>query len=87
MFSSRYNYYDTLYRLTSMAVHTSPRSLNEMFGDGGVLDYKPTVDGLKVYLAYATSITLYTLHEITKHFSLDSTQITRLHQRLESDCR
>lgn len=74
------SYYDTLYRLTSMAVHTLPGSLNEMFvvdtrGDGIELKYEPKLDGLEIYLVSAIDMALYTLHEVANHFSLDSARI------------
>ena len=85
------DYYDTLYRLTSMAVHTLPRSLNGMFvvGTGDDIEavkYEPKVDGLETYLASATAMALHTLDEIANHFSLDSTRtrIEEMRRRLES---
>ena len=74
------DYYDTLYRHTSMAAHTLPRSLNEMFfmdtrGNSEALKYEPKMGGLEIYLVSAIDMALYTLHEVANHFSLDFARI------------
>lgn len=80
------SYYDNLYRLTSMAVHASPRELNTAFvvdDDGNVVSmrYEPVVEGLDIYLDYAISVMLYSLHEIASHFGLEVVgDIERLQQ-------
>lgn len=80
------NYYDTLYPLTSMAVHTSARGLDkalEVDDEGKVLsvDYGPKVDELDMHLDYGISMTLYTLHEIAVQFKLETEEIESLQQR------
>lgn len=66
------SYYDSLYRLTSMEVHTSPRALEDalIVEDGKVvaLKYEPETEGLGMYLHYAISVMLHSLHECAQHF-------------------
>ena len=68
--------YDTTYRRTSLAVHTSPTSLNETFvvdenNEVEALKYEPKMDDLEIWLFSAIEMTLCTLHQMTEHFSLD----------------
>ena len=67
-------YYDSLYRFTSMEVHTSPRALEDalIVEDGKIvsLKYEPETEGLDMYLHYAISAMLYSLHECAQHFKL-----------------
>jgi len=85
------SYYDNLYRLTSMAVHVSPRELNTAFvvdaaGTVVSLRHEPVVDDLDMYLDYAISMMLYTLHEMATHFGLqlvgDIEKLQQANQRL-----
>ena len=73
------DFYDTVYRYMSLAVHTSPRSLNEVFivgrnGEVEALDYQPRVDRLETVIFSATEMTLFTLRKVAEHFSLESPQ-------------
>ena len=82
--------YDTTYRRTSLAVHTSPTSLNEIFvvdhnDEIEALKYEPKMDDLEIWLFSAIEMTLSTLHEITEHFSLDECRIP--HRRVELKTR
>ncbi len=68
------SYYDTLYRLTSMSVHTSSRGLDsalETDDDGKItaVTYEPIFDGLDMYIDYGISMMLYSLHEIASQFA------------------
>jgi hypothetical protein len=85
------SYYDNLYRLTSMAVHASPRELNTAFvvdGEGNLVSmrYEPVVDDLDLYLDYAISVMLYSLHEMATHFGLglvgDIEKVQQINQQL-----
>ena len=73
------DFYDTVYRHMSLAVHTSPLSLNEVFivgrnGEVEALDYQPKLDRLETVLFCATEMTLFTLYKVAEHFSLESSQ-------------
>jgi Family of unknown function (DUF5677) len=80
------SYYDTLYRLTSMAAHASPRELSaalDIDSSGNVVSvsYEPIVDDLDMYLDYGISMMLYILHEVASHFTLDAvSDIEKLQQ-------
>jgi hypothetical protein len=80
------SYYDTLYRLTSMSVHTSSRGLDsalETDDDGRIVSitYEPIFDGLDMYIDYGISMMLYSLHEIASHFEQPVTEIEALQGR------
>lgn len=80
------SYYDTLYRLTSMSVHTSSRGLDsalETDDDGTItaVAYEPIFSGLDMYLDYGISMMLYSLHEIASHFEQPVDQIEALQAR------
>ncbi len=80
------SYYDTLYRLTSMSVHTSSRGLDsalETDDDGAItaVTYEPIFDGLDMYLDYGISMMLYSLHEIASHFERPVDEIEALQAR------
>lgn len=80
------SYYDTLYRLTSLSVHTSPRGLDETLetDENGTiisLKYGPTIDGLDMYIDYGISIFLYALHEIASHFEQPVEDIETFQQK------
>jgi hypothetical protein len=80
------SYYDTLYPLTSMAVHTSTRGLDKTLktnSDGKVisLDYGPAIEFYDMHLDYGISMMLYSLHEIATYFSIDTNNIENLQQR------
>lgn len=77
------SYYDTLYRLTSMSVHTSPRGLDSALetDDNGVIvavTYEPKFDALDMYIDFGISMMLYTLHEIASHFERPVNEIEAL---------
>lgn len=76
------SYYDSLYRFTSMEVHTSPRSLEDAFvvEESKIvsLRYEPETEGLDMYLHYAISAMLYALHEYSQHFKLSVDAIEAL---------
>ena len=84
------DFYDTVYRLASSPVHTSPLSLNQVFsvdrnGEVEALNYPPEVDNLGMWIFTATEMTLNTLYKITEHFSLDSSRrIEELELRLKA---
>ena len=80
------DYYDSLYPLISMAVHTSTRGLDKLLqindkGDVHGIEYGPVVDRLDMHLDYAISIMLYTLHELAIHFNKDVKHIEELQQK------
>ena len=73
------DYYDAIYGLASLPVHTSALSLNQVLSvgrDGEVegLNYPPEVHDLAVWILTAIEMTLNTLCNITEHFSLDSSR-------------
>jgi hypothetical protein len=77
------DYYDTLYRFTSMAVHTSVRGLDKVLeadAEGNVhsLNYGPEVTELGMYFDYASSMMLYSLHEVASYFDLSVAEIEAL---------
>ena len=83
------SYYDTLYRLTSMSVHTSPRGLDSALqtDDNGVIvsiTYEPKFDALDMYVDFGISMMLYTLHEIAGHFEQPVDEIEAL-QKINQD--
>lgn len=77
-----FSYYDSLYRFTSMEVHTSPRALEDalVVEDGKIvsLKYEPETEGLDMYLHYAISAMLHSLHECAQHFTLPVASIEAL---------
>lgn len=80
------SYYDTLYRLTSMSVHTSSRGLDSALetDDNGkitAVTYEPIFDGLDMYLDYGISMMLYSLHDIASHFEQPVEEIEALQAR------
>lgn len=78
------SYYDSLYRFVSMEVHTSPRALEDAFvvenGKIVSLKYEPETEDLDMYLHYAISAMLYSLHEYSQHFKLPLDAIEALQQ-------
>jgi hypothetical protein len=68
------HYYDSIYRLTSMEVHTSARALEDalIVEDGVIvsLKYEPVTEKLNMYLHYGISMMLHSLHECSQHFKL-----------------
>jgi hypothetical protein len=82
------SYYDTLYRFTSMAVHTSVRGLDKVLeadDDGNVhsLNYGPEVNELGMYFDYGSSMMLYSLHEVANYFKLPVADIEALQTQNE----
>ena len=80
--------YDTLYPLTSRAVHTSPRGLDKalVVNDQGELmsvDYGPVVEGFDMQLASAIDMTLYTMHEAANNFDYEVAEIEELRAKLK----
>lgn len=80
------SYYDTVYGLFSLAVHSSSRSLDKALaadssGKVVAVDYGPTVEGFDLHLDSALSMTLYVLHEMANHFSQDTTEVEKLQRR------
>lgn len=77
-------YYDSLYRFTSMEVHTSARALEDalIVEDGVIvsLKYEPVTEKLDMYLHYAISAMLHSLHECSQHFQLSTDAIEALQQ-------
>lgn len=81
-------YYDTLYRFTSMAVHTSVRGLDKVLeadSEGKVhsLTYGPEVTALGMYFDYGISMMLYSLHEVASYFNLTVADIEALQEQNE----
>ncbi len=80
------SYYDSLYGLFSMAVHSSTRSLDKALkadstGKVIAIEYGPATEGFDLHFDYAVSMTLYVLHEVASHFGLDVTEIEALQRR------
>ena len=80
------DYYDTLYPLTSLAVHTSARGLDKALdvdGEGEVLaiDYGPIRQDFEMQLDAAISMTLYTFHEVASHFGVEVEKIEQLQRK------
>jgi len=80
------DYYDTLYPLTSMAIHTSARGLDKSLqvddeGKVHAIHYEPATDEIEMHLDYGISMMLYTLHEIATYFGKDTEIIEKLQRK------
>ncbi len=80
------SYYDTLYGLFSLAVHSSSRSLDKAIradstGKVIAIEYGPEVEGFDMHFDYAISMALYVLHEVAQHFGIDVRPIEELQKR------
>jgi len=80
------SYYDSLYGLFSLAVHSSSRSLDRALATDSTgkvisIEYGPQVDGFDMHFDYAISMTLYVLHEVATHFGSNVRDIETLQRR------
>jgi len=80
------SYYNTVYGVFSMAVHSSSRSLDKALQkdrDGKLIhvEYGPELDGFDMHFDYAISMVLYVLHEVAAHFHKDVAEIEALQKR------
>lgn len=83
------SYYDTVYGLFSLAVHSSTRSLHKalQIDDSGKVTsvtYGPVLDGFDMHFDFATSMTLYVLHEVSLHFKKNPSLVEALQRKNEN---
>jgi len=83
------HYYDIIYPLTSMAVHTSSRGLDKLLitdktGKVKSIDYIPVVDGYDMHLDYGINMLLYTIHQVASHFKVSTDSIEALQNKISN---